>query len=312
MPPVHVTQPLVITITKNFAISGVHRIGEFVAEELLKLKAEGRVSSVVLLTRGRSDGTLDKLASLGATIATVDWSAPATVTAALTSNHVDVVISCLPAPALHLHMALADAAKEAGVKLFLPSEWGTVSSAGKERGEGHEWFTSNQQKLHQKLRDIGLPYLLVFNGCWSDFIFNTMFGWDVPNGKVDIWGAGNGPISYTHRRDVGRFVAHVLTTLPPEQLYWKELPIEGDRKIWQGYEAKTGRKLQVTYHPLSEQEAVMRDNPNTSIPYILAWGYVSWDKGDGVLVKSDEELANKLWPEWNPTPAVDALVETYS
>ncbi|TFK51515.1 NAD-binding protein [Heliocybe sulcata] len=302
---------------KNFAIAGVGRIGEFVAEELLKLKPDGRVSSVVILTRGRSDATLEKLSSLGATIVPVDWSSPSTITSALASAHIEVVISGLPVPAHHLQPTLADAAKQAGVKLFLPSEWGSNTTATGDNGKDD--FSAAMQKMHKKLREIDLPYALVANGYWSDFIFipnYSLWGWNVPEGKVDIWGKGDGPISFTTRRDVARFVAHILTTLPPEQLYWKDFSLEGDRKtlneICQGYQAKTGKKLEITYHPISEQETAMKENPQLSVPFIVAWGLINWDTGAAVLEKNEEKLSNRLWPDWNPTSAVDALIETFN
>ncbi|KZT21938.1 NAD-binding protein [Neolentinus lepideus HHB14362 ss-1] len=298
---------------KNFAVAGVGHIGEFVVEELLKLKSDGRVSSVIILTRGRTDATIDKLTSLGATIAPIDWSAPSTITSALTSAHIDVVISALPGPAHHLQPVLADAAKAAHVKLFLPSEWGSRSTSTGE--DGKEYFSSRHHEMHKRLEEINLPYALVFTGMWSDFIFNPMFGWNIQNGKIEIWGEGNKPITFTTRRDAGRFVAHVLTTLPPEELYWKHFCLEGDRmtlnEICEGYQTKTGEKLEITHHPIAEQEKALKENTPASVPFIVAWLLLSWDKGSGLLVKNDDELANKLWPEWNPMSAVDALIKAF-
>ncbi|KZT25505.1 NAD(P)-binding protein [Neolentinus lepideus HHB14362 ss-1] len=261
---------------KNFAVAGVGRIGEFIAEELLKLKSEGRVSSVIILTHGRTDATVNKLSSLGGTITSIDWSSPSSITAALTAAHVDVVISALPETALHLQHTLADAAKAANVKLLLPSEWGSRSMT---REDGTGYYSSGHQEIHKKLEEIGLPYALVFTGMWSDFIFNPMFGWNIPNGKVEIWGEGNKPSTFTTRRDAARFVAHIVTALSPEELFWKEFCLEGDRKslndICEGYQAKTKKKLEIVHHPISEQEKILEENAPISVPFIVAWGLLA-------------------------------------
>ena len=42
---------------------------------------------------------------------------------------------------------------------------------------------------------------------------------------------GNSKVSFTSRVDVGRFVAHVLTKLPPSELQNKVFRIQGDEKV---------------------------------------------------------------------------------
>ncbi|EPQ51668.1 NAD P-binding protein [Gloeophyllum trabeum ATCC 11539] len=297
---------------KHFAIAGVGHIGEFIAEEFLKLKANGRVSTVLVLTRRVPDGdeTLTKLSALGATVKTVDYASESSLTSALAG--VDAVLSVVGSAGHGAEAALADAAKAAGVKLFVPSEYGSYSKGAK------GGFYTHHADMHKKLEDMQLPHTLIYNGQWSDFIFVAYFGWDVPGGRVAIAGEGNTPISYTTRRDVARFVAHALTTPSPEQLYWKSLCIQGDRKtlneVAQGYMAKSGRHLEITYTPISQQEQILQDNPPFSVPAIIAYlkHSSSWEIGGADLQsKSPEGLSNDLWPEWNPTSAVDALIETY-
>ena len=54
---------------------------------------------------------------------------------------------------------------------------------------------------------------------------------DIPNGKATINGVGDAPISWTTRKDIGSFVAHVLTTLPKEKLVWRSFRIQGDAMV---------------------------------------------------------------------------------
>jgi hypothetical protein len=57
------------------------------------------------------------------------------------------------------------------------------------------------------------------------------FGFDLKNGKINIQGEGNAQLSTTSMTDVSRFVVHVLTTLPREQLENVSFHIEGDRIV---------------------------------------------------------------------------------
>ena len=60
---------------------------------------------------------------------------------------------------------LAEAAKAAGAKLFVPSEFGNPT-------ENAEHGPLVAKKNFQgKLREIGLPYALFFTGPWTDFCF---------------------------------------------------------------------------------------------------------------------------------------------
>ncbi len=48
---------------------------------------------------------------------------------------------------------------------------------------------------------------------------------------VTFGGSGEAPISWTSIPDIGRFVAHVLTALPKNDLEWRTFRIEGDRHV---------------------------------------------------------------------------------
>lgn len=54
------------------------------------------------------------------------------LTAALTQHRISVVVCTVAATALEIQTSIADAAKAAGVKLFLPSEFGTSTEGAPE------------------------------------------------------------------------------------------------------------------------------------------------------------------------------------
>ncbi|KZT19869.1 NAD(P)-binding protein [Neolentinus lepideus HHB14362 ss-1] len=305
---------------KNFVIAGAGRIGYFIVEELLKLQSSGTVSAVTVLTRVslcvigfsiplidagtiQSGGYAD-LAEKGVKVVAVDYSPSSSSVLVSALQGTDVVISTLGGGAIDAQqIALADAAKQAGVSLFVPSEFGNPTEGAT------EGILGTKNRIHRHLEKIGLPYALFHTGLFTDYVFSPFLGWDLPNGKVFIRGEGNAPISFTHRRDIGRFVAYVLIQLQRDQLHWKVFAIEGDRKSWNDvlelYQAKTGKTLQVTHQPRSELQTAFQKNPQDFVAYIS----LAWDEGRGIVGKP-EELSNKLFPSFNPSNIIDTILET--
>jgi uncharacterized protein YbjT (DUF2867 family) len=91
----------------------------------------------------------------------VDYSDKESIRSALTG--VDVVISTIPVSALGLQAEIAEAAKEVGVKLFVPSEFG-----GRSEGETQGWKGA-KAGVQDQLRAVGIPYALFYTGTYADF-----------------------------------------------------------------------------------------------------------------------------------------------
>ncbi|KAI0294070.1 NAD-P-binding protein [Multifurca ochricompacta] len=276
---------------KNFAVVGAGSTGSFIIRQLLKEKATGIVDNVVVLTREGSKTTVDGDAKL----IPVDYSNKESIKNALVG--VDVVISTLASTVLHLQVGLAEAAKEAGAKLFVPSEFGA-------RTEGAtEGFLGFKANIQNQLRAVGLPYTLFYTGGFADYLWTPAFGLDVTSGKVSIGGKGDRQNPYTSRVDIARYVSYILTRLPAEQLNNRSFTMVGDRKsfneIFKEYEAKTGKKLEVTYIPVSELDARLATNPRD----IYAFLHKFWSSGPDPKKEND----NHLYPDWNPSPLIDHL-----
>lgn len=176
----------------------------------------------------------------------VDYDSPTSLAAAFAD--IDVVISTLggAAEAINIQGEIAKAAKLASVKLFVPSEFG-----GDTRNGTTGAFLRKKQ-IHAKLKEIGLPYSLFFTGAFSDFVFipyvkifhlefdqshdmTRPLGFDFAEGKVNIGGSGNFPVSFTSRPDIARYLTYVLTTLPASKLEWSVFRIEGERLVRSNY-----------------------------------------------------------------------------
>jgi uncharacterized protein YbjT (DUF2867 family) len=157
---------------KSFAVVGAGTIGAFIIDQLIKDKAAGTINDVVVLTRQASLGSApyaptDQLKQgskttviTGAKLIAVDYSNKGSIKKALTG--VDVVISTVPVTALDVQSGIAEAAKEAGVKLFAPSEFG-VATEGATEG-----FFGVKANIHKQLKAIGIPYALFYTGAFAD------------------------------------------------------------------------------------------------------------------------------------------------
>lgn len=80
----------------------------------------------------------------------------AALAAALKKHNIEVVVSTVAQAALPHQTLLGDAAKQAGVKLFLPSEYG-FTTVGQTEGE-----LGMKSRFAEHLQHIGLPSARIF------------------------------------------------------------------------------------------------------------------------------------------------------
>lgn len=78
---------------------------------------------------------------------------------------IDVLISTLSTGALAPQVPLAQAAKAAGVKLFVPSEFGNPTLDK----HGHPGPLGQKADLHGTLKKLELPYALFYTGPWPEY-----------------------------------------------------------------------------------------------------------------------------------------------
>jgi NmrA-like family len=209
--------------------------------------------------------------------------------------------------ALNVQFPLADAAKKAGVKLFVPSEFGNPT----EGKTGGMWSIKDAVKKY--LVKIDLPYAQFFNGAFIDwFLVNHpehgAFDW--PRDKVVIKGTGNTPISWTTQTDVARYVVYVLTKLAPDLLRNATFAIEGERKtlneIVEDYQAHTGKKLDISYESREFLEKAVKEHPDDWDNGRIRLLYLVLDKGEAITGTPGE--VNKYWSDFYPTKVVDAIL----
>jgi uncharacterized protein YbjT (DUF2867 family) len=91
----------------------------------------------------------------------VDYSNEGSIQHALTG--VDVVISTIPATAVDIQVKIAAAAKNAGVKLFVPSEFGGITDGQT------EWVFGEKANVQSQLKALDIPYTAFYTGVFADY-----------------------------------------------------------------------------------------------------------------------------------------------
>jgi uncharacterized protein YbjT (DUF2867 family) len=258
---------------KNVAIIGAGTIGTPIVKALLQ---EG--ASVIVVSRPASSFVKDLPA--GVKVVAIDYadvSALPALAALFKEHAIEVVISTVGAQVLGLQQGLGDAAKQGGVKLFVPSEFGFDTI------KHREGRLNDKAELVAHLKHIGLPSVRVFTG-----FFTTFIPWllNVDSGSIHLIGKGDKQFSATHPDDIAGFLAYVLTHLPEPELHDKVFRLEGDRVTLNdiiGYYHDGGK------YPVEHVDAIAGDTVKTFLQSIIA-------NGHGVVVEEGAAASNVLWP----------------
>ena len=171
----------------------------------------------------------------------VDYSDKESIKSALAG--IDIVIPTIARVALKVQGGVAEAAKEAGAKLFAPSEFRTPTKGVTEGPFGTKARIQNQSKA------VGIPFARIYTDYMqtsehSRYFFQIVsllafrfydgcrfLGLDVTSGKAPVGGDGNKQISFTSRPDIARYLLYILTRLPAEQLNNRSFTIATDSKV---------------------------------------------------------------------------------
>jgi len=260
---------------KNIAVVGAGVIGGPIVNALV---SEG--ANVTVITRPTSSST--KAFPEGVKVIPVELTDVSALTAIFAEHKVEVVVSTVAHAALPHQVLLGEAAKKAGLKLFLPSEFG-YSTVGLEGGDGE---LSQKSRFAGYLQEIGLPYLRIFTGGFIPFIpWLTGAG----SGKIQILGKGDQKASFTDPTDIAGFTAYVLTHLPPSDLSNKIFRIEGERASLLDIAGYYGSRVTVEHvdgFPGDAFKTFLHNHVETG------HGSVQYDGSSG---KEGAGLSNALW-----------------
>lgn len=175
-------------------------LGPHILNALLDQKFE-----VTVLTREGSNSKFPESVKT----AVVDYNNVGSLTAALKGQ--DAVISTLAAVALPLQTNLIDAAIEAKVKRFIPSEFGC--DLRNERARNLPIFADKnaiRAYLEQKTQGTSLTYSYIYNSAFLDYCIDVTLLIDLKNKKLDLLDDGNRSSTVTPLPFVAKATAAVL------------------------------------------------------------------------------------------------------
>jgi hypothetical protein len=161
-------------------------------------------------------------------------------------RNIDIVICCLSPPAIRSQVALINVAVSAGVKRFVPCNWGTPAARGilslrdtKEDVHDHIY----RQRLGFTIIDVGFWYQASIPRVPSGRFDHAIF---MPNN--DVVNGGEMPNMLIDARDVGKITVELLKredTLNKKVIAYGELMSQND--VHRMVEVKTGEKLMLSY-----------------------------------------------------------------
>jgi uncharacterized protein YbjT (DUF2867 family) len=175
---------------------------------------------IIHLQASVDQGKYKDLAQKGAKIRPFDVNS-ANASAGL--KGIDVLVCTTGFEGMVFQTTLAKAAVAAGVKLFVPTEFGDTTD------DRTESLLAFKASIREEIKTLGLPTVAFFTGLWTEWIEHL--GFDLKNNKIVIKGQGDAEISMTSIDDVARFVAYVLTELPKARLENARFSIQGENIV---------------------------------------------------------------------------------
>ncbi|KAE9405219.1 NAD(P)-binding protein [Gymnopus androsaceus JB14] len=265
----------------SIAIIGSGNIGSFILSALVAQTPPP--STLIVLTRDPTK----KLPPGAKAVKVQDYEDVDAVAGIFTEYKIDAVLSTVGWPGIKSQYKMADAARKAGVKLFAPSEFGTPDGAP---------IPSFQEKdkVSEYIESIGLPQARFYTGGFISSLI-PITGVRV-NGKINIIGKGQSPVSFTAEEDIGGFVAYVLTSLTVSSLSNKKFRLQGDRATLTDIAKWYNKEIayvEAVPGPGSENLSML------SKLFESGGGSTGWNFELGKEGEGEEAAgsANQLWPE---------------
>ncbi|KAK4182994.1 hypothetical protein QBC35DRAFT_132047 [Podospora australis] len=218
------------SITKVAIAGATGNIGQFVLKHLLAANF-----SVTALTRSGSNNSFPE----SVTVKEVDYDSLDSLTAALQGQ--DAVVATLAGHVLPKQLLLIEAAAAAGVKRFLPSEFGSDTTNPKVTALPlHKPKLGVLNALKQKAAEGELSYTSVISGPFLEFGLEANFLLDFQNRHATLYDGGERLFSVSTMDDVGKSVVGVLQH--PEETKNKEVFVQSTATSLKGL-LETAKKV---------------------------------------------------------------------
>ncbi|KAI0485513.1 hypothetical protein F4859DRAFT_471485 [Xylaria cf. heliscus] len=186
---------------KNVVLAGATgNLGPAILDQLLKAGFQ-----VTVLTRQSSTHELPASAK----VTPVDYDSVESLTAALQGQ--DAVVSTLGMAALSKESNLLQASIKAGVKRFIPSEFGSDTTNPKSAGlPVFKAKVAAHKELAKEAADGNITYTTIINGPFFDWCLKVGLILNIKEKSLSLYEGGVRPFSSTTLEGVGKAVAGVL------------------------------------------------------------------------------------------------------
>jgi hypothetical protein len=210
-----------------------------------------------------------------------DYSSVDSLTSALKGQ--DAVVSAVGTEGLLGQSLLIDAAIAAGVKRFLPSEFGSdLSNPNTAKLPVFGYKIATRNHIEEKVRaGADITYTYVVNGAFLDWGLDVGFIFNWKEGKPELYNGGDREFSTTRLSSVGQAVVGVLTHY--EETKNRPVYIQ-DRTISQNHLLEIAKKVapEKKWEPVTVQIADVKKNSDEK----LAKGEVTMEAMYGYLFVS--------------------------
>ncbi|KAF1809825.1 NAD(P)-binding protein [Eremomyces bilateralis CBS 781.70] len=191
---------------KSVAIAGASgTLGPHVLKALIDAQFQVKV-----LARSKKPGEFDA----GVNVVEVDFTSVESLTAAL--KGIDAVVSTVAGTAIKTQTVLIDAAAVAGVKRFIPSEYGSVTTNPKlEAFPLYENVFKIKHHLQEKANAGQLTWTVLACGAFLEFLFapGEASLLDFTDRKATLLDEGDNRLSSTSLATAGKAIAGILKNL---------------------------------------------------------------------------------------------------
>jgi len=194
---------------------------------------------------------------------------------------------------------LIDAAKQQGVKRFIPSDY-SVDYRKLDYGDNDN--LDKRKEVFEYLQQSGLEYTLILNGAFMDNVGTPyMPQFDLEHQTFQYWGDGETPLDFTTTDDTAKYVAEAVTD---PDLANTALEVAGDvltaKQLKAAYEEATGNQLaEKPLGSVTELQAwIANKKPSASSPleYVSQQYEYTMVSGKGKL----DRIQNDRYPQIKP------------
>lgn len=262
-------------------------------------------TQVKAMVRSRNDSNeenrqkIDEMNAKGAAIVEGDLMQPETLLSVC--QGVDVVVSAVGNNQVTVpgQKNLIDAAKQQGVKRFIPSDY-SVDYRKLDYGDNDN--LDMRKQVFEYLQQSGLEYTLILNGAFMDNVGTPyMPQFDLEHQTFQYWGDGETPLDFTTTDDTAKYVAEAVND---PDLANTALEVAGDvltaKQLKAVYEEATGKQLKEK--PLGSVEElkawIVAKKPSAKSPveYVPQQYEYTMVSGKGKL----DHLQNERYPQIKP------------